>query len=288
MQKLRERITFANGIIGEGLRMAVDVPRKYRLRVIRIVTDTERRAPPQAETTSRLRFDALHLDMQRPRGPILYIHFDASDPRGNAAGTAKIAIDLGKRRIDLAHSTPELFGKGPFHSGHLGVIAMTLPITLTLAPFLRLADARYRVKETLAGMSRHDLALFQAIKGQLDLATEAIVADALRRTWQRERKLARKLTASQAERLLSSCELFVDIITDEDPADDTLVSHRTYCWFDADGDLVAHGASSGPGDCQVDVLGSRFENGSATVLFDRCRIRTMLETHDPFGGPEAA
>lgn len=176
-----------------------------------------------------------------------------------------VVIDLETRRIDDNWSTDWLFGKQHMGSGALGLALMTLPITLPLSPLLIAANQTYQLLERARGMSRYGWTLLQALKGQLDTETEALLTDALRNTWRHERELSRRVTLEQAKAILSEGDL----------KEVGLPQHRACHWF-KDGDEIAVGLFELGQQQYVNVLGSMFYDEEARALLGYCRTREYL------------
>lgn len=200
----------------------------------------------------------------------------------------QIVIDLDKKRID-DRTTDWLLGQEYLGSAAIGLVLLTLPITIPAAPFIALSRSYYAHLEQRREMSRHAVALLDALKGQLDNETQLLLEDALRNTWKHEQYLSRRLTFAEAKELLATCELKVrmraraTLTPEARNADVRLIS--SYEWIDANGDYVAQCRSPGLGNISVGVLGSEFATSDeydVRELLDCFREKTYESPDDDF------
>ncbi len=275
--RMREKLSLVPAIIAEGIALWIDPPRRLKLRVDH--DWEERREREQREMEER------HGAIRRPplpRGlvtclppapPMKRIHLECTDRDGSLFG-ATIAIDLETKRIDYGSSSAWLFGKEHKGSGAIGVIFLSLPVTLPLSPILLAVNDYYRLMEKRRQMSRHSHAILRALKGQLDPETEALLSEAMQNSWRDEQAMSRQVSLEEAKEILDRCDLREDCIDAETAARRGEAEAHGFHWFDDDGNQVAYGSCSRR-DHYVHVLGSMFKDDDADALIGRYRSRTV-------------
>lgn len=282
--ELKDKLKLVPAIVVGGIRMWVEPPPKFKLKV-----DHDYEVRREAERQEMERKYGPTPRTKLPSGiktrrfaPAKEIHLDFWDPHYKKwiKGQCSIAIDLEKRRIDYGRTSDWLFGRQHQGSGAIGVALFSLPVTLPLAPVLIGLNRYYRMCEEDWGMSGHGHAILKAVKGQLDADTEALLVEALKNTWKHDQAMSRKVDLEEAREILSTCDLRVDHVPAEVAERRGDVESRGFHWFNDAGDHVASGSFYGERDHYVQVLGSLFENEKADQLIGCYRTRKVCTPGD--------
>lgn len=275
---LKEKLLSVPALIGAGISLWIDAPRKVKLVVDH---DWEARRAREREAQEarygKMPRSTLRASRVRRLPPLKCIHMDFWYPYDGKEhkATCRLAIDLEKRRIDPTYTSSWLLGHEHQGSGAIGVALLTLPVTLLLSPFLVATNAVYRSQERRNGMSRHAAAVLEALRGQLDAETEALLTEAFRNTWRHEQAMSSRVTLEQAKALLATCDLHEEYVPKE--ADIGGTEARGFHWLDDRGEQVADGSFYGSRDHYVRVLGSHFEDADADALIGCHRSRTVRD-----------
>ncbi len=169
-------------------------------------------------------------------------------------------------RIDLTHSSRQLFGHNYHGGAETEVMFLSLPVTLAIAPLLVTEIKLRSAFERRIGMSCHSYALLQTLHDQLDADTRHALKEALKRMWREDTKREPLISFDRAKELLSSCTLY----THGDNTGDV-----TLYWIDPEGDRIAEGHVSinrpAPFALQkrkVSMFNSVFYDGEARELLE--------------------
>jgi len=271
--ELKEKLAFIPAIIVGGVRLWVDPPRRFKLKVdhdFEARRERERREMEEKyDIPPEIRPDVLP-------PPVKCIHM--SHPY-RAYGQdceyqTSVAINLKTRRLDWTYTDSVLFGR-EHNSATIGIALFSLPFLLPIAPILILARRCYEWAEKRRGMSRYGHALLRSLKGQLDQETEALLTEALRNTWKYEQAMSRKVSSDEAKTVLAACDLRESLIPAEESAPCRDVEARQFHWFDGQEECVAEGSFYGERDHFVRVLGSTFEDAEADALIGCYRSRDL-------------
>ncbi len=274
---LREKLLFIPAIIVEGVRLWVEPPRRFKLKVDHdYEARRERKRREMKERYGELP-DKFRVKSGIKPPPLKCIHlvhpYRAYGQDCEAQLT--VAIDLNKRRLDWFYTTDWLFGQEHQGSGIIGVAIFSLPFLLPIAPFLILTRRCYEWREKRLGMSRYGHTLLRALRGQLDPETEALLTEALKNTWRHEQAMSRAVTLAEAKTILAGCDLREDDLSAERAARRGDIEFRQFHWFDEQEEYVADGSFYGERDHYVRVLGTTFEDDEADALIGCYRSREV-------------
>lgn len=289
--ELKEKLKLVPAIVVEGIRMWVEPPPKFKLKVDHDYEARREAEHREAERRFGRPFPKVKGTEIPPElraatpAPAKEIRLDFWDAHYKKwiQGQCSIAIDLEKRRIHYGRTSSWLFGRQHQGSGAIGVALLSLPVTLPLSPILIGLNRYYRMCEEDWKMSRHGHAILKAIKGQLDAETEALLVEALKNTWKHDQAMSRKVDLEEAREILSQCDLRVDHVPAAVAESRGDVESREFHWFDDEGDRVAGGSFYGQRDHYVRVLGSMFEDEKADQLigcYRTMKIRTPGDHDD--------
>jgi len=186
-------------LIVNGIKLWVDPPRRYDLR---LDENGEERCRQRGGRLEEFHPQFCGGDETAAcRLPTLkFIHLKQWDGVFRAWLPCRLAIDLKTRRPHHSGADAWFFSRGGRLEEDIGIILLSLPVTLPLAPILVAANCLYGAGERHSGMSRHSRSLLRALRGQLDAETEALLVEALQNDWQdrlaEERRWSRQSEAS--------------------------------------------------------------------------------------------
>lgn len=266
-------------IVRAGIHLVSDPPSRY---AVRIDPEGERKAEERRKRAAawaasmRLSGRAYPWDLpgHKPRAvpPLKTLHLQWSDgTEGAEWHDENLHINLETKRLYNDGGGIPFLGRERHGSGAIGVLLFAAPVLLLLSPLLVLRARRYEAREERAGMSRHAIALFEKLRGQLDDETEELLAEALKNEWLHDKKMARRPTLEEARAILGACRL----VTRRFGETGVPPVGEVRCWYDAEGDEVAKIERS---DGHVDppelrVCGKVFTGPEALALLDVCATR---------------
>lgn len=240
----------ASELVRQGIEPVLELPRSFELEYDPDYEADERR-------TQAAKRNLVYVDLGvRPRkGPLLrMIHlWVVATHKGAKALTHhfEVGINVATRKIDWSRTSRELFNAEHKHASMM-VPMLVAPLTVMASLPILTAAGGYKLRERYHGISRHGSALLNALKGQLDAETEALLTDALRNSWEFEKRMKRKVTFDQAKQILAECTLVETDLSDVTPGE------IEYRWFNADQDCVGQ-YKTWQGESSLTVLGSSFD-----------------------------
>jgi hypothetical protein len=249
-KKIRKLIRFLPDVAREGYALWVKPPRDYELRYER-----QREMPSKDGQSQILVLECV-------------IRYSADGPWH----PCRVAIDRTKKCLNERHTDSRLLVNEHEVTSANAILFFTFTTAAALSPLLAVLSRRYRIQEERHRMSRHGIALLQALNGQLDRDTHTLLADALRNSWVPSR---RKMTYEEARQTLCSLTLL-----EESSVDPQGTPTRTLQWLNEDGACIGIGSFYGARDFYVDVSGTRFEGTNARKLTNCYRTKSTRHT-DP-------
>jgi hypothetical protein len=264
------------GIVRAGIHLVLDPPVDVEIRVdAEGVRKAQERRATKRRCADERRASGIHdlpPDMIRRLPPIKTIHLQWFDTSHEPVWRdTSIRIDLEKRRFHQIEGW--LIGQEHHGSGAIGVMLFSAPVLAVISPYLFVRATIYRSKERKQGMSRHGISLLKKLKGQLDLDTEALLAETFRNEWTHHLKMDRKVRFDDAPELLLQYDLTLRVGPHEHAETPTLIGE--FMWKDDEGDLMAHAQFVGESLHFMRVLISEFEEEQAKALitcYRSCRI----------------
>lgn len=208
------------GIVAEGIDMVVEPPVPFRKLDLRV------------ERLKEWGDDTLLIQCT--------VRYEQYDSRVNC----QVGIDVKKKMIDWDTTSSWMFNRQHKGSGALGVLLLSLPVTIPLYPYLHLVAKRRCLKEEECGMSRHGTALMEVLRGdepkqaQLPDETLALLETALRNEYAWEKKYRRHVGFAEAQEVLKEADLTVVVIETEVSRNGE--KQLSYDWRDDDGERIAH------------------------------------------------
>lgn len=287
---LRKMAAEIPSFIGYGIRQWTEPPPKYELEVDHDYEARRARDRQEAidlygeeamngELPGIFRNLALHRPMPRQHKSIHAI-VRSVDGRREEPFPVEIRIDVERRRIVGGTSGSWIFDNRDDHNvSYAMAMMLTAPLAAVLSPYVITVRAYYRWVEKRHGMSRYGVVLLEALRGQLDAETEALLVEALKNTWVADQAASRQVSLKEAKELLGRCELR-EWRTSEERAAIWNRGHVSfgYYWFDDRGNNVARGQFCGKREHLIAVLGSDFYGTEADELVTCYRTREMLIT----------
>lgn len=198
----------------------------------------------------------------RPTPPLKTLHlqwYGGEDPKWH---DERLHINLETKRLYNDGSGIPFLGRGRHGSGAIGVLLFGAPVLLLFSPYLVARAMLYRSREDKVGMSRHAIALFKKLRGELDVDTATLLETALKNEWAAEQKMRRRVSIEEAYGALSACRLKVNrygVPGEREPCG------VAYYWIDSEGDCIARMEiqDKQPDPPELRVMGSRFTGEEA-------------------------
>ncbi len=194
---------------------------------------------------------------------------------GGQRSSAMLSLHLEKKRVDWHRTTPWLFGRQHRGAGALGVVVLSSPFLLIGAPYIIARRKLYDWSERRHGMTRHAIALLEALRGELTDDENDLLVEVFRNEYAHGLKMSRQIDLVEAKAVLSDAVLH---------AHASHISgggwYEECTWVDGDGEIVGEARIEWLKDRDnshflVRVLGSRFRGGKAEILlgcFASCNV----------------
>jgi hypothetical protein len=177
-----------------------------------------------------------------------------------------IVVNADRYRVDWTHTDRWLLD--PNSEGNREVVVVALPLLIALMPALWAGNKFYGRHEKRRGMSRHCVAVLDALAGQLPAYAEALLTKVFENEWRCPQKLVRKVSFEEAQKILSGCVLIME--------QDMSGSLCKLIWYDDDGDAVARADAQDGTVGEVCVLDSNFRDEHAAALIECYRKRSIF------------
>lgn len=273
---LLQKARAAASVAGAGIDLWVDPPRVAGLKVTLDREWEQRRAaqreefqknnPEFAERQRKEAEDYRRRGLLREPRKLSNYHLRLHDEATGREWEARLSIDTERERVDWSYTSNGLFGNGHWGSGGLGLLFVTLPVAALLSPYIFVRGRLHAAEEERRGMSRHGIALLDALGDQLTFDEKRELTIAFKNEWTHEWLMRQKIGFERAKEFLKAMPLTEERMSAKEAAAYGEEEATSLHWFGEQGDCLAHGSFYGQRDHYVEVLATRFEGKEADVL----------------------
>lgn len=223
----------------------------------------------QSPARLKLRFEETKLSKN---GDFTIIYVSLYDEYYKTWHRHSLVINNTTKEINWSNSSRILSLDRMHHSsGEIGAIIFSLPLAILCLPYIIFQNCYYLTQEKISGYSRHDRAILNALKGQLDQKTKALLVEAFKKTRAKDQYYSQKISFAKAKDFLRQQHLNKAVFTEKNGR-----VFETYNWFDDKNNLVAQ-VHPNFRPTEIRVLGSYFYEEKAEQLCFCFRTQKVKE-----------
>jgi hypothetical protein len=175
-----------------------------------------------------------------------------------------VRIDHKRKMLDDRNTSPSLFGKEWLGSAAVGIMLVSLPLTVPLIPVIWSHNKIWKAREEAAGMNRHFIYMLKKLKGQLPPEIEELLRQTAQNEWRARKHCSRRVTLAEAKEELRQCELAEERAHCKQTGAVLRESH----WLNKEGHFIGFGKMRREEEPYVRVCGSKFKGEEALQLFE--------------------